>query len=340
MIFRVIVFAAMAAVFGGSCDRTPRPGLTTTMPTPLRHAADEGSAVVCLMEAGTSLFDMGEVSPYLSGILWGDTLLWEPWLRVRTLRGETGWVFGGAVQPDTAPDAFQRWRCDKRLQAIFGRALALRLRRWAEERPQTDTTLAQHFRIGLGLRDSLLFGLRYGLRRPSPDARPGLRWLDPYLSYLRRYRGGIAVDFTRFAQAAAQTEGEQDDLFARLALTIYPIDSMESPLPVWVFPLSWTESASNLGAGHHRATLHSLAQMRVRASLFQAEIDHFRNLILEDILDGERAYWQPLERILAEIDSILADTSLGLTEQERSALRLRCSMLLRGQARTNLRSGR
>ncbi|MCS7036262.1 MAG: hypothetical protein RMJ33_04995 [Saprospiraceae bacterium] len=328
----------MVACNGGPADHSDA---RVTVATHLRQAPDESSTTTQHLPEGAALLDLGEVSPYLSGIYLGDTLLWEPWLRMRTLEGNTGWVFGGFVQLNKASTGETlRWRCEKRLYALFGPIPAQRLMRWAAQPITTDTALAHHLREGLALRDTLQTALRYGLRRPTPDAQPDLRWLSPYLRYLRRYRGGIAVDYGLLAREAQQTRGQQDDYFAQSCIEAYPIDSMESPLPAWVFPLSWTESASNLGAGRHQATLDRLDDALQQAPLFQPEWQRLKDLVMSDILDIERSYWQPLPKILAELDALLAQPPNCLTAQERAALALRRQMLAQGLARTDLRSGR
>lgn len=327
-----------AACHGGSADISV---LRVTGTTSLRQTPEENGEIIQSLRVGEALFEVGEVSPYLSGIYSGGSLLWEPWLRVRTSDGQTGWVFGGLVKPDgrTAEETL-RWRHEKRLQALFGTAHAQHLTRWTAQAVSSDSALAEHLRTGLALRDTLQIALRYGLRRPTPEAQPDLRWLDEYLRYFRRYRGGIALDYSALAREAQQTKGPQDDYFAQLCLRLYPIDSMESPLPVWVFPISWTESASNLGAGHHWATLRSLEHAFRQAPLFESEWERLKNLVLVDILDNERSYWQPLPKVLAELDQIRAHPPACLTQQERTAIDLRRQMLARGMARTDLRSGR
>ncbi len=293
------------------------------------------------LPVGAPLFDAAAVSPYLAGIFLGDTLLWEPWLRARTLDGQTGWVFGGAVAPvGLTAEQTAQWRQRKRMQALFGPDHTQRLLEWAETTLLTDTAVAQHLQQGLALREALENALRYGLRRPNPEAQPNLRWLNDYLRYMRLYRGGIALDFNLLGQMARQTVGEEDDCFAHLGQYLYPLDSMESPLPIWVFALSWTESVSNLGSGQHRAALQRMGDALQRAPLFRSEIERFKRALLEDILDDQRAYWQALPRLLAELDQILAEPPTCLNEQERAALQLRRAMLAQGRARTDLRSGR
>lgn len=326
------------ACHSGSADTST---LRVTGATSLRQIPEENGAIIRPLRIGEALSDVGEVSPYLSGIYSGSLLLWEPWLRVRTSGGQTGWVFGGLVKPDwRTEEEMLRWRYAKRLQAFLGAAHAQHLIRWSTQAVSSDSALAEHLRTGLALRDMLQTALRYGLRRPTPEAQPDLRWLEEYLRYFRRYRGGIALDYSALAHEAQQTKGQQDDYFARLSLQLYPIDSMESPLPAWVFPMNWTESASNLGAGHHWATLRSLDQAFRQAPLFEAECERLKNLVLVDILDNERSYWQPLSKVLAELDQIRAHPPSCLTQQERTALDLRRQMLARGMARTDLRSGR
>lgn len=338
---KIGVALAIAGLLVATCRRATVGDLYTTAPARLHQAPDESSEVIQHLPPGTALFDAGEVSSCLVGIYLKDSLRWEPWLRVRTADGATGWVFGGAAYPSAlGPEDAWRWRCQKRLQALIGVSNARRLLEWAQATPRTDTALAHHLRIGLILCDTLQRALRYGIRRAGAADEPDLRWLNAYLRYFRRYRGGIALDYARLTQVARQTAGAQDDVFAHLGCEVFPLDSMASPLPAWVFPLSWVESASNLGAGHHLLALQRVEQALQRAPLFRPETERLKQLLLDDILNSERTYWQPLPRLLAELDSILAEPFHCLSEQERAALLVRRAMLERGLVRTDLRSGR
>ncbi|MCS6929393.1 MAG: SH3 domain-containing protein [Saprospiraceae bacterium] len=333
--------ALLAGACNGAFDAHSNANLRVYSTTQLRERPEESSSTVQHLPEGTALNDLGEVSPYFTGVYAGDSLLWEPWLRVRTLEGRTGWVFGGFVQPQEADGKdLLRWRHEKRLQALFGRANAQRLLSWHAQQVLTDSALAQHLREGLALRNTLQLALRHGLQRSAPEIRPTLNWLHPYLRYFRLLGHTIALDYNSLAQEVKQTKGEQDDDFVQYCLEIYPLDSMESPLPVWVFPLNVTESVSNLGAGHHWIALQRLDEVYRQAPLFQPELRRIKELLLDDILDSRRIYWQPLPKILAELDRMLQRPPACLSEQERTALTLRRQMFALGRARTNLRSGR
>jgi len=331
--------------WSAACEGSSRGGgsfdLITTRPTQLRSEPREDGLVLRELAAGAELVDLGGVSPYLTGIYLGDTLCWEPWLRVRALDGPTGWVFGATVQPVALSDtALDHWVHRKRLQALVGVEHTERLLRWARQEVSTDTALVDHLRQGLALREALQMALGQALPGGDSELRPDWRWLKEYLRYFRWYREGLALDYGRLAHLAQGTQGGQDDTYLQLCLQAYPIDSMESPLPVWVFPLSWTQSTSNLGAGQHLALLRAIDRAFQQAPLFGLELEHLKRLLLDDILDADRAYWQPLPRILAELDQLLAEPPSCLQKHERSALRLRRAMLAQGQARTDLRSGR
>jgi len=331
--------------WSAACEGSSRGGgsfdLITTRPTQLRSEPREDGLVLRELAAGAELVDLGGVSPYLTGIYLGDTLCWEPWLRVRALDGPTGWVFGATVQPVALSDtALDHWVHRKRLQALVGVEHTERLLRWARQEVSTDTALVDHLRQGLALREALQMALGQALPGGDSELRPDWRWLKEYLRYFRWYREGLALDYGRLAHLAQGTQGGQDDTYLQLCLQAYQIDSMESPLPVWVFPLSWTQSTSNLGAGQHLALLRAIDSAFQQAPLFNSELEHLKHLLLDDILDADRAYWQPLPRILAELDQLLAEPPSCLQKHERSALRLRRAMLAQGQARTDLRSGR
>lgn len=346
---RTLFFLALCA--GIACQTAPSssdlPALTVQTPTELREQPDEKSRELLRLPVGAALLDRGETSRFLATVRLDDIPRQEPWMRVQTPKGQVGWVFAGALRPvglDAAAE--QRWVTEKRAQALFGPDVAGRLRVWAAQPDAaTDTVLATHLRAGLHLRDTLNRLLAYAVSRDAALAPADLSWLAEPMRYfgLQPYpTPHLALDYRLVARAAARTAGQQDDQFAQIGLAAFSLDSMESPLPAWVFPLSLETSCSNLGAGHHLDLLKNIEQAIVVGDWFRPELLSLKDRILADILDQSRTYWQPQDKILAELDRVLSANLTCLTDRDRLALTARRAMfetLRENGIQVNLRAG-
>ncbi|MEQ1746093.1 MAG: SH3 domain-containing protein [Saprospiraceae bacterium] len=325
-------------------ENTDSPPLAVRYPTELREHPDEKSRTLSHLPVGTVLTDRGETSRFLAAVFLENSLNREPWLRVQAPGGQTGWVFAGTVEPRLREaEARRRWLHKKRTQALFGAAVSGRLWNWATTPlPATDTAFARHLRTGLRLRDTLDRALAHAVSRDAEQLPADLSWLREPMRYFW-IQDRLSLDFRLVAHAAARTSGPQDDQFAAVGLAAFPLDSIESPLPAWVFPLSVEESCSNLGAGQHAILLEKIESALRAGGLFRPELLRMKDQILADILDNSRAYWQPRDKILAELDGILAARFACLTDRDHLALMGRRVMLMWAGAngvRVNVRAGR
>ncbi|MBK9335932.1 MAG: hypothetical protein IPM98_04860 [Lewinellaceae bacterium] len=339
--FACCLFAACQSPFPNA-EFAP---LTVRFPIELHEQPDEKSRGLLRLPAGSTLADRNETSRFLASVYLDDTLFQEPWLRVQTPDGRQGWVFAGAVVPaDGSAADVARWLQGKRAEALFGAAVARRLWDWAEtEVPATDTAFAGYLRAGLHLRDTLNQLLAHAVSRDAAQAPPELGWLDGPMRYFWIQSSPVPrlyLDFHRVGQVAARTAGRQDDQFAGIGLAAYPLDSIESNLPAWVFPLSVEESCSNLGAGYHLALLQKIETALQASTAFQPELLHWKDLILADMLDKSRVYWQPRDKILTELDQVFSAPLSCLSGRDRLALEARRAMFVAGEVRMDLRSGR
>ena len=64
----------------------------------LRREANTSSDVIIELKEGTQLIYRGEKTDFTQKIQLRGQVYEEPWLKVETDKGETGWVFGGAVK--------------------------------------------------------------------------------------------------------------------------------------------------------------------------------------------------------------------------------------------------
>ncbi len=354
--FRLLILPALAAFY--TCQDTNSPSaadetafpLTVVYATALRESPSEKSAELDQLPFGTRLRDEGQVSDFLASVSLRDTLRQEPWMKVQTLAGRTGWVFAGALRPPSADSGQLRaWVLDKRFQALFGPVLAQRWRVWScLPAPVTDTAFSVQLREGLSLRDTLNLLIGRVLTRDAASALPDLYWLSelsPYFVVQQTANGSLYtlfLDFRTVARTAAHTTGRQDDLLGQLGFTAYPADSIESVLPVWVFPLNTEESCSNLGQGQHLRLLRAIDAAQRSGDLFRPELEAMKDRILNDILDRSRDYWQPKEKILQELAAILRERPRCLNDRDVLALEARQNMFAAPEAngiRVNVRTG-
>ena len=348
----------LLAVLGGmwcwSCQSSGKKevsfSLSTIYATSLREQPDEKSRELRQLPVGVALADDGEVSRFLSGILLADSLRQEPWLRVQTQDGHSGWVFAAAVQP-VAGDAAgrRRWLLSKRFEAWFGPVLARRWQRWWEmPEPPTDSLFALQLREGITLRDTLNLLISRKVTRDAENPFPDFFWLSevsPFFIGQQVAQGTgfyLFLDYCAIGRQAQRTAGAQDDRFAAVGFMAYPADSIESPLPAWVFPLNAEESYSNLGQGQHLAMLQQLGSALAAGHLFRPELLRLKESVLDDFLQKDRRFWQPREKILAELEAIRRAAPGCLSERDWLAIEAQQAVFQQADAgglKLNLRAG-
>ena len=331
-----LTFATLLGIPGckNQAKNAGRPILIVSYPVSLREQADEKSAEIEQLERGAALVDLNRVSRFLTSIYLDGRLRQEPWLRVETNSGRQGWVFAGAVLPEGAnTDQQLNWVMEKRFQALFGPHLFQRWKVWTSRKDiATDSAFAQVLREGKALQDTLNQLMATLATRDQGQTPPDMYWLGETAPYFMIQQIAnqssycLFLDFKAVAQQAAQTSGDQDDQFVQIGFLAFPLDSIESVLPTWVFPLSLEESCSNLGAGKHLEVLLAIEHALQKGQFFQPELIALKNEILNDMLDKDRTYWQPQEKILPELKQIRKARLSCLTARDQLALEARQAM--------------
>ncbi|MEZ4942533.1 MAG: hypothetical protein R3D58_16785 [Saprospiraceae bacterium] len=331
-----LIFICLAGIWGcrNQVKNSGRPVLVVTYPVSLRDHADIKSAEIEQLESGDKLADLNRTSRFLTSIYLGGRLRQEPWLWVESNSGRQGWVFAGAVLPESAtPEQEIAWIDGKRFEAFFGSRLAKRWQTWKSRQViDTDSVFSKVLREGKLLQDTLNQLMATLATRDPGQTPPDMYWLGETAPFFiiqeipNQNRYCLFLDYKAVADQAAKTSGEQDDEFAQIGFLAFPLDSIESTLPAWVFPLSLDESCSNLGAGMHLKVLHSIDLAIQKGQLFQPELTEFKHQILNDILDKDRTYWQPREKILAELWQIRKAQLHCLTARDQLALEARQAM--------------
>ncbi len=333
-----------------SCQNpTDENALQVVLPqTALRDAPGEKGREIRTLQAQDKLVDLGKVSRFETQLrLEGQSLI-APWLQVRTAEGETGWVFSGAVLPVPPQNS---WLLKKRMACYFGPDLSARRDRWLAMRDTlgTEAGFALFYREAVALRDTFTYHLAHRAEPNATEMQPSFYWLRealPGFVYQRIAQGTrpyLFTDYRLFQALAARTTGKQDDALLATYLAAYPTDSIESVAPIWATQISDNEIVSQLGQGNHWQMLQKIDVALSRTDLlFRPELLDLKEDLLEDILGKSVGYWQPAEKILAELNKIIGSSLSSLTEADRATLQTRLGMFQEPVAnglQVNLRAG-
>jgi len=298
----------------------------------------------------TPLWTKDTVSPFLMALEREGKTLYEPWLKVRTADGQTGWVYAGNVQPATA-ESDTVWRQQIHLKALFGESLTEEIYAYETDFQSVERLedFVAVYRKGQQLTDTLLHFMERRLPMQERLPLPDMFWLEKWLPgyEMQVVAEGTAYQFFENYKAwlalARRTPAQDDDAYLAVCLETYARDSIEYYYPAW-FIQTWDYGGhSLLGRGIHRKVLAEMNQMAQSTGLFKDNLQALKEQLLEDIMQSEEGYWERSEAILAELDSILAMENAILTPTDRIALQTRRKMFENPAANgilTNLKSGR
>lgn len=300
--------------------------------TQLRAAPGENGKVLEELVKGAILYDEGEVSDFTTLVTLHGIPYNEPWLKVRTNDGITGWVYGGALNFDSEhPTALTDMLMEKRLQSMFGLELATQIESYRAlwTKVQTEQDFAHAFRVGTKLRDTLTRVMEDRLSIQNPQELPDLFWLQQAVPGFvpQLVAEGTAYflfwNFKSLAERAAKTDGVADNQFIDLNLHIFPEDSIEYFFPAWVIQ-TWDYGGSSLlGRGIHASSLEKMDKALSNSTLFQAEILRMKTHLINDMSDSDVTYWETKDKIVEELDAIIQSNFAILTNTDKIALTTR-----------------
>lgn len=310
----------------------------------LEHPS-ESAKVIRTLPPGEKIADLQEVSRRISPILLNDTLVETPWLRVVSKKGDVGWVYAWLVEPTGRNRS--AWLLEKQCTAWFGKDLANQIGTWRAR--LLNDTAAQHLDAlyieALNLRPLAEEALETRAEPMEPSRQPGFYWLSeafPGFVVQQRPTGPVPnlwVDFKWWRSQSTLTPGREDDRFFSAAYDIFPLDSVESPYPVWKMPLPDGGAASKLGAGIHHLLLRRFNKTDFGETLFHIQLERWQDSIEQDLYKNN-LYWMPKGKIIAELKEIIADSNL--TYSISPSLQFRLDLLAHPDStglRVNLRAG-
>lgn len=314
----------------------------------LRQFSSLESQSLETFKKGSTVYDMEEVSESLIPMLIDSVLYCEPWMKVKTTKGQEGWVYAAGI--DFKEN--QKSLINKRTEALFGPRLKDSLEAYqsgilniAEE----ESYMESLFRTGKRLQNELnqiLETTSYVLMEPY--GLPDLFWMEEifpgFVPQLvaegTRYQ--FFVDYKQFLELCAKHERNNDKQFFGICVDIYPVDSIEYYFPVWSIQ-TWDYGGHSLfGKGIHKEILGKLDSFSQDNVFYTEEINTYRQQIIDDITGGEVTYWEDQEKLLKEINEIIAEELTFLSDADKIALDVRSKQFLEPEKygiRLNIRAG-
>lgn len=297
----------------------------------LRSTAGEDGEEIARLPKGTDVYDLGEISDFTTKIKLRGIQFNEPWVKVRTDKGVTGWLYAGGLEFDMEnTNQLSETLLEKRLQNMFGRDISrwIKIYRTRYKSAKTSAQFAKVYGKGLGIRDTMVALMENNIGTIDYEKIADLNWLEQTMpGYIVQLAAEGTVyylfnDYAVFNEKAMQTEGNEDDLMADLLLTAFAMDSVEHFFPSW-FMQTWDYGGSSLlGKGTHFKLLQKMEAVS-KTNLFQRETNDLRDRLIKDITGPNVEYWQPQNEILDELNQILDQGFQHLTKEDVIALEKR-----------------
>jgi hypothetical protein len=330
---RIAIFYSFGVFLWSGCASEAPPSNATKLRIGVQNAlvlqyADDARTTLDTLKVGDTVLYCNKISNFKTKRVVCGITMNEPWLKVKTKNGKTGWVYGALVQFDALTDSNLATQLLKpRFEHFFGKRLSERVSVYNQryDRANTQEMIATVFREGRGLGDSLQGVLH---RRIATDSvlltdmfwiRGMVRGLTPRLSD-NHLRYNMAYDFNAWHRHAFGTRGEADEQFLKVLMTAYN-DGVACRIPAWqqCDDLNCYTPLSRLGSGTHLRVLKACDIALSTSKCFESELLELKTALINDIIDGK--YAQEATAVQAEMMEILATPLLHILQQsDRVAL--------------------
>lgn len=216
---------------------------------------------------------------------------------------------------------------EERLTTFFNEQIkdSISSYKMAFEKIKTQEEFVNTYKQGKALREYIV---KYMDEKTSTSVEelPDLFWLESAFPgfILELVAEGttyhLFVDYKQWNQVAQKTKGKFDDEYVSLCYFAYAADSVEYFFPSWQIQ-TWDYGGSSLlGKGLHKGMLDRLTRLFEKNKLFAEEILAFKKDLLNDISNGNTTFWEPQDKIITELDSILGTSFIILDQQDQIVL--------------------
>ena len=307
--------------------------VTTVNNLQLRTAPNMKAEIIDSLANNVILIGLGETSEEASTMRLRGISYMEPWQKVKTENGTTGWVFGGGLNiatPDINSEA-QNFFLQNRLIGVFGKELAKEIQQYrtAYHNIGSCENFAINYRQGLRIRDSIVQILQYTEEVIDPVEPANLDWLEQAMPGFKTQlvaestKFHLFVDYKEFGKKAKLTPKKEDDAFIDLYLSIYASDSTEHIYPSW-FIQTWDYGGhSLLGTGKHFKVLQQIDELQKVTPIFNPELLTIKKSLLNDFTAEWVTYWESKVAIQKELQQIIKGNLSCLSPDEKLLLQQR-----------------
>ena len=314
------------------------------------EAGEKGEEVLRLPE-GSLLKELGEVSDFTTQVKLRGVPFDEPWLKVRTAEGQEGWVYAGGVGVASGTQqAYSQRLLQRRLQSFFGTTIAEQIQTYSKRYHAMTSSqdFADAYRLGLELRDTIAVLMETKIYAIDPGNAPDLEWLEQAMPGFNSQlvaegtQAYLFANFKEWHKKAQDTQGEEDNRFTQICFQVHGVDSIEYFYPSW-FMQTWDYGGhSLLGQGIHLKIMDALDAELKNSRLFEKEYQEIRDQLIDDMTVEHVTYWESQQKILEELNAILAKEYAFLSKEDKIELNNRKKMFEKAKANKielNQRSG-
>ncbi|MFK7809873.1 MAG: SH3 domain-containing protein [Saprospiraceae bacterium] len=290
---------------------------------------------IARLPLGTKVYDTGEVSDFTTSLKLRGVKFDEPWIKIKTAQGLSGWIYGGGLSYNLDPNnPAAQALMQKRLAGLFGSAIAEDIENYTVNYNNASTSagFAKVYDQGVALRDRFveLLEKKVEVNHENPA---DLFWLKQAIpGYVPQLAAEGTIyylfnDYRQFEQKAKSTSGKEDDEMAQLFYMVHKGDSVEYFYPSW-FMQTWDYGGhSLLGRGTHTAVLQELDRLNQESEYFAKPIRDIKEKLITDITEQYSAYWEPKEKVLKELANIIAADYNVFTKEDKVTLETRMNMM-------------
>lgn len=295
----------------------------------LRETPGEKGVIVATLPKGAQLEDLGEVSDFTTRVTLRGITFDEPWIKVKTSTGQTGWVYGGGLIFDASLNSpATRALLQKRATAMLGLPLVESIhqhrRNWAAARSEAD--LARLLEQSTALRDTINEVLQGRIPPTSAGDMPDMFWLAELFTGFQPQlvAEGTAyylfLDYRQWLALSKKTKGIQDDIYMDLQMAAFPDDSIEYFFPAWQIQTWDYGGHCMLGSGVCKDLLSKINAQTSPDALFEQPLQAMKTRIISDLTQAETSFWHTAAEAGSELDAILNAKLKVLTQADIVAL--------------------
>lgn len=300
----------------------------------IRDKAGLKGKEIASVSKGMKLFYLDEMSDFTDEITLRGIAYNDPWLKIKTTKGEIGWVYAGAIKFDMTKVTkdFKMQMVTKRLEKVFGNKLVFEIEQYQKDfaAVKTDKDFVLMYRNAMKLQDKLNEKLEIKYEMYNVSDFPDLFWIDDAIPALNAELVGegtmysLLFNYKQLNVAATKTTSSLDDEFIKLLVAKHKGEN-EYFFPVW-FLQTWDYGGySLLGEGKHVAMLNRMQRLADKTNLFDAEIQAMKNELLDDITTRNE-YGEQKEKIIVEINNIINNNYELISADEIIGLKTRIKM--------------